>query len=60
MEVSYDDVRRTRVARTVLVKGRKVKVERQAIEIWKENPEAIFNAVWNADRREFRLSGPKD
>ncbi|NGN44448.1 hypothetical protein G6N74_25585 [Mesorhizobium sp. CGMCC 1.15528] len=58
MEISYDDVGKTKTARTVLVNGRKIRVDRQAVEIWKENPDAVFNLVWNADKREFCLSGP--
>jgi hypothetical protein len=60
MKLTYEDVGNTKTARCVLVDGRKVRVHSQAIEIWKQNPEATFNAVWNADRREFRLSGPDE
>lgn len=60
MKLTYEDVGNTKTARCVLVGGRKVRVHSQAIEIWKQNPEATFNAVWNADRREFRLSGPDE
>ncbi|MEI5682044.1 MULTISPECIES: hypothetical protein [unclassified Mesorhizobium] len=60
MKLTHDDVGNTKVARCVMVDGRKVRIDRKAVEIWKQNPEATFNAVWNADRREFLLSGPDE
>jgi len=39
----------------ISIDGRKFKIDRDAIEIWKLDPEAILNAVWNSEKREYRL-----
>lgn len=57
MKVSYDDVRRTKTARLVMIDGHRVRVDQQAIKIWRKNPEAVFNAVLDAHTREYRMSG---
>ncbi|SFU22315.1 hypothetical protein SAMN05518861_13431 [Mesorhizobium sp. YR577] len=55
MKYTHADVRLTKLPRMVLVRGRKVSVDRTAIEFWSENPTGILVAVWNAEKRLFRL-----
>lgn len=55
MKISYDDALRARWPKLISIDGRKFKIDRDAIEIWKLDPEAILNAVWNSEKREYRL-----
>lgn len=57
MKVSYIDVGRTKTARVVMLKGHRVRVDQQAIKVWKDHPDAVFNAVLDAHTREYRMSG---
>jgi hypothetical protein len=57
MKVSYDDVRRTKTARLVMIDGHRVRVDQRAIKVWRKNPDAVFNAVLDSHTREYRMSG---
>lgn len=57
MKISRNDVGDVKERRIVLVDGHQVLLDWNAIKVWDENPEAVFDAVWKPGRKLFTLAG---